>query len=58
MIGECLDVLPDVRYYHRLAINDLLVTDCLTSPVDFLILFFSATKRLIKCWSTKPLLGD
>ncbi len=37
MIGERLDVLPDVLYYHRLAVNDLLVTDCVTLPLDFFI---------------------
>ncbi len=39
MIGERLDVLPDVLYYHRLAVNDLLVTDCVTSPVDIYFFF-------------------
>ncbi len=38
MIGECLDVLPDVLYYQRPAVNNLLVTDCVTSSVDFLLL--------------------
>ncbi len=56
MIGKRLDVLPDVLYYHRLADNDLLVTDCVTSPVDSF--FFFLTKRLITFWLTKPLLVD
>ncbi len=55
MKGERLDVLPDVLYYQRLAINDLFIMDCVTLPVDF---SFSATKRLIQFWSTKPLLVD
>ncbi len=51
MIGERLDVLPDVLYYHRPAFNDL--RDF--ANVD---LFFSVTKRLIKFTSSKPLLAD
>ncbi len=39
MIGERLDVLPDVLYYQRLAVNDLSITDCVTSPVDFFFFF-------------------
>ncbi len=30
-------VLPDVLFYHRLAVNDLLVTDCVTLPLDLFI---------------------
>ncbi len=41
MIGERLDVLPDVLYYHRPAFNDL--RDF--ANVD---LIFSVTKWLIK----------
>ncbi len=60
MIGECLDVLPDVLYYHRPAINNLLVTDfcgflfIFIYFIYFLLLllyFFSATKQA-EFWST------
>ncbi len=34
-IGERLDVQPDVP--HKPAANDLSVTDCVTSPVDFFL---------------------
>ncbi len=39
--------MPDVLHYHRPAVNDLSVTDCVTSPVDFILLFFSASKMLV-----------
>ncbi len=38
--GERLDVL----HYHRLTVNNLLVTDCVTFPILFF--FFSASKQL------------
>ncbi len=52
MIGECLDVLPDVLYYHRPAVNDLSIKDCVTSPMWIIIIFFifCATERLIQFW--------
>lgn len=46
MIDEHLDFLLDT-WTSR--VNDQSVTDCVT---------FSTTKRLIKMWSTKPLLVD
>ncbi len=39
MIGERLNLLPDIPFYHRPAVNDLR---------DFAIMHFS-----IKFWSTK-----
>ncbi len=39
MIGESLDVLPDVLYYHRPAVKDLR---------DFAnVIFFSATNKIL-----------
>ncbi len=37
MIGERLDVQPDVLFYQRLAVNDLSVTNCVTSPVTLVM---------------------
>ncbi len=46
MIGERLDVLPDVLYLHRLAVNGVFVKDCMTSPVVF-FLFFAINTILV-----------
>ncbi len=41
MIGECLDVLPDILYYHRLVFNDICPS---RTACGF---FFSAANKIL-----------